>query len=238
MKKRKIIRVIILLGAISCSGASINYLYHYLTSSPYFNLTQIEIVGTKYLKKEGIQKYLGLNTGMNIFSIDLRSLKQRLSMHPWITDGAISRALPNKIIVSIVERDPVAFVDLGARVFVAKDGQILTPLKGIEELQLPLITGVGRQEGSKATLKKGAEMLTILNASHWIATEEIARVDLSLIDRPVIVLKENGTEIRLSFSHIKQNLSNLHAILPSIKKGKRLAYIDLSFKDLLIIKPL
>ena len=235
---RKVIRSIILIGAIGCLGASINYLYHYLTSSPYFNLTQIEIEGNKYLDKEAVQKFLGLNASVNIFSLDVKGLNQRLVLHPWVRDGVIKRVLPDKILVSIVERDPVALVDLGPKFLVAQDGQILTPLKGTGGLQLPLITGVGEQEGTKARLKKGAELLIALNASPWIATRGIARLDLSQIERPVVFLKAIHTEIRLSFSQLKQNLSYLHAISPFIEReGKGIAYIDLSFRDLVIVKP-
>jgi len=255
---RKVIRSIILIGAIGCLGASINYLYHYLTSSPYFNLTQIEIEGNKYLDKEAVQKFLGLNASVNIFSLDVKGLNQRLVLHPWVRDGVIRRVLPDRLTVSIVEREPVGAAVSGrprmgteshpykpaqssvsrTRMLVAQDGQILTPLKGTGGLQLPLITGLGEQEGTKARLKKGAELLIALNASPWIATRGIARLDLSQIERPVVFLKAIHTEIRLSFSQLKQNLSYLHAISPFIEReGKGIAYIDLSFRDLVIVKP-
>lgn len=261
MKKKKIIRVIILLVAVNCLGVSIYYLYHFLTNAPYFNLTQIEIVGNKYLDKGAIQKFLGLDTGMNIISLDIKSLNQRLLIHPWIKGGFIRRVFPDKLTVSIVERKPVAFVGADvsgrprmgteshpykpaqgpvsrARMLVSQDGQVLTPLKGTEELHLPLITGIEGQGQLKARFKKGAELLALLNASPWLVTKDIARVNLSLIERPIVVLKENATEIRLSLSHLKQNLSYLHAIFHLIKReGKEMAYIDLSFKDLIIIKP-
>jgi cell division septal protein FtsQ len=238
-KRKRIKRLIILLGAICCLGAGTNYLHHFLVSSPYFNLNKIEIVGTRFLQKKVIQNFLGLNTGINIISLDLRSLNQKLLHHPWIKGGAIRRLLPNGIIVSIVEREPVAHVDMGRKYFVATDGKILTPLKSTEGLRLPLITGLGKEDGIRTKLKKGAEILTILNSSSSIATMDIGRLDLSLIDRPVVFLKGDFPEIRFSFKHLKQNLSYFSTISPFIsKEEKGIAYIDFSFKDLIVVKPL
>jgi cell division protein FtsQ len=239
MKRIKIIKVIIFLGAMSCLGGGINYLYHYLTSSPYFNLTEIEIVGTQYLDKKALQKFLQLDTGMNFFSLNLKRLNQQLSMHQWIKDGFVKRVIPDKVIVSIVERAPVASIELGGKFLVAEDGEILAPLKSTGDLQLPLITGLGDQEGIKTKLRRGAELLIILHALPWMAAKGITKMDLTLIERPIVFLKENKTEIRLSISRLKQNLSYLQAFLPLMDEKKNgIAYIDLSFKGLVIVKSL
>jgi cell division protein FtsQ len=238
-RSKKIIKGIIYLLILTSLVINIHYIYNYLITSPYFNLYWVEIKGTKYLKEDTLKKFLQLQPGINILSLNLRELNRRLRKHPWISEGRIKRQWPNALLVSITERKPIGRLDFPRNLLVATDGQMLPLLKSTQKLQLPLITGLKNLSTERAKLEQGIQLLKVLTASSMIADRGITRLDLSQADHPVVTLKNGITKIRLSTKQLDQKLYCLQAISPYMKKwGDGIAYIDLSFEGLVIIKPI
>lgn len=63
------------------------------------------------LDRDWILKRLDLNRdGLNLLSLDLGAMKERLEDHPQILSAELARQLPDTLFISIEERDPIAKV--------------------------------------------------------------------------------------------------------------------------------
>ncbi|MDD4103055.1 MAG: FtsQ-type POTRA domain-containing protein, partial [Kiritimatiellae bacterium] len=94
----------------------------------------------KTLTPDLVCEVLGLHEGVNIFSLDIAAKRRELlEQAPNIKDMSIVRRMPNKLMITIVEREPVARVGTNGRV-VDEEGVVFIRYAGIGGL--PLIKGM------------------------------------------------------------------------------------------------
>src|SRR5207244_9941129 len=90
--------------------------------------------------------------GLNIFSVKLARVRDRLQQQPQVDDVQVERKMPNEIDIRITERKPIAWITSETSVSdpFASDAAFLVDARGIlmkekklltEYLALPLIIG-------------------------------------------------------------------------------------------------
>ena len=127
-------------GAVGAVG------YRFVTTSPRFAVTAVEIRGTHHLSPDAVRAALPVHEGDNVFAANLDTVAHDLLADPWVASASAHRVLPHTIVVDIRERTPVAVVDLDGLYLVEADGH---PFKRAELGAgdgdgLPVITGVLR----------------------------------------------------------------------------------------------
>lgn len=113
-----------------------------LTQCDYFRANSISVDGTNRLSKNQIIKHIGIDAGINIFSINLSATRKRLLAYPWIADAEVRRELPDKINISIKEHKPLAIIDLGRKFLINNHGEIFKELAVSDPGNLPVIIGL------------------------------------------------------------------------------------------------
>jgi len=118
-----------------------------------YSLKTIEVTSDGNLSRETILRTADISEGENIFSINLPKVQEKLGALPQVEESRVQRILPGKIVISIQERRPVAWVvppDTNTGSFNFEDAY-LVDRRGIllkpkslapEYLGLPLIIGV------------------------------------------------------------------------------------------------
>ena len=142
--------------------------YKYVTTTKIFALKYVEIKGLKNLTKEEILKKLNISYGKNIFDINLFEIKKRLLKDKWIKDVMIKRIIPNKIVISITEREPVYILhEKRSLYYIDKDGTKIAKF-GNKILDLPVIEMEDKQLFSKISnyLTKGLPIS--INNIGWV----------------------------------------------------------------------
>ena len=116
--------------------------YRTLLSSSLLNVTSVQVSGCEVLDPQTVIQQAQIPSGVNILSLDLDSVRQRVTKHPWIASAAISREIPDRIRIDIVERKPVALIK--GRQFYLMDtgGLCFTRAAPGEYAGLPIITGL------------------------------------------------------------------------------------------------
>ena len=113
----------------------------------------IEVSSDGNLTRESILRAAKVSEGKNIFSISLPKVQEELSALPQVEESRIQRILPNRLVISIQERRPVAWVvpretNIGSfnfeNAYLVDRRGILLKTKSLapEYLGLPLIVGV------------------------------------------------------------------------------------------------
>jgi cell division protein FtsQ len=114
----------------------------YVTSTPRFAVTEIEVSGNTRRTVDEIAAEAGLAKGQNVFSLDLERARARLLADPWVREASIARRLPGKVSVQVVEREAAAIVALGDSYLASRDGEIFKRLETGDPTDLPAVTGL------------------------------------------------------------------------------------------------
>ena len=83
-----------------------------LTQSPFFVIKQVDISGSKRVGKKEIIQLTGVTDQSNLFQINLDTIEEQICCHPWIASACVKRSLFSTLVVTIVEQDPLAIVNI------------------------------------------------------------------------------------------------------------------------------
>ncbi|MEE9121277.1 MAG: FtsQ-type POTRA domain-containing protein [Syntrophobacteria bacterium] len=116
--------------------------YRALLTSPLLQVTRIQVNGYQQLDPQAVIQQAEIPSGVNILSLDLDEVRNRLTQHPWIAAAAVSREIPDRIRIEIEERKPVALVK-GHQFYLAdQQGTCFAVAAPSEHAGLPIITGL------------------------------------------------------------------------------------------------
>lgn len=107
----------------------------------------VALAGNHYVSRTEVMNALGwgrLGTAQapNVFDMGLAEARKRLEAIPWVESATVSRIFPNRLIVNIIERTPIAFVDVGGHLeLVDKEGVFLQP-PGKAAFDFPVLYGL------------------------------------------------------------------------------------------------
>ena len=73
-----------------------------------FTAEDILVVGRSHAAKDNLLKAVRLARGAPILAYDLNQARQRVESLPWVSRATVERMLPNTILLSVVERHPLA----------------------------------------------------------------------------------------------------------------------------------
>jgi cell division protein FtsQ len=134
-------------GFLSLAGICLGLvlLYYHLLTSPFFcikDMSDIDLSGTKRLDSAHILAMAGLGPGSNLLALRPAPVEQTLEAHPWIAAAELTRIWPNRLQLSIQEREPVALVQLGELYYADREGNLFKPFSPGDPHDFPVITGL------------------------------------------------------------------------------------------------
>lgn len=134
------------MAIVGSFGASAALAHNWITSSPRFAISSIEVRGNHQLARAAVAELLPVHLGDNMFASDTASLERALATSPWISRAEVHRELPRTLVVTITERTAAAVVDLGGLYLVDAEGQPFkrAAVEAGEGDGLPVITGIER----------------------------------------------------------------------------------------------
>jgi cell division protein FtsQ len=119
--------------------------------NPDYAIRNIDVTSDGKLSRDAILKTADISEGANIFQVNLLQLQERLRSLPQVEESRVQRVLPNKLVISIQERRPVAWVVASDGVPPTFENAFLVDRRGIllkpkgsapEYAGLPVILGV------------------------------------------------------------------------------------------------
>jgi len=217
--------------------------FSFIFSSNFCNIEKVIITGNDYLSEEEVFYKSKIKLGENIFKLNLKKTIDLLLQEPWIKDVEIKRAIPNKLIISIKEREAAVFTSIGEEHFaLSKEGLALSKVDRLEEgFSLPLILGLDIDEikiGEMIDKPEFRAALECINSAEVILPKKFCQVKILSPDDFMICNKDDTLKIRVNRPEEIINKENLlREALEKIEMEKLLVeYIDIRFKDSLIIK--
>lgn len=216
----------------------------YVQSSEYFQVKEVAfyIDGNKATSE--LKSKYKMDIGSNIFSVDLNYLQRRLKKeHPEALGVWAWRLLPNKIVIEILQRKPIAQAfHAGKYYLIDTEGVILTAGSGLQEKDLCLLIGVEGKTGRVArgrkcwtdNFKEAMKLLQAVERSP--SSKYLQECTIDCTDtRNMLLFTNQGLEIRMGKEDYKRKLAHLARAFNRLKnEAEDVRYVDLRFEDVII----
>ena len=138
----------------------------------------IQIQGAQHASRRAIVAAFADDMGRSVYMVPLDGRRATLRTVDWVKDATVMRLWPNRVLVRVAERKPVAFVTLsGSRYgLIDEDGVILPP--ATDRFHLPVLKGVSARDPLADRRDRVQRMLRLLRALGSNA-DKVAEVDVN-----------------------------------------------------------
>lgn len=241
-----------------CTGGMA--LYRWMMTASEFAIAEIKVYDNELVRSDEIIALSGLNPGDNIFRVNLHEAMVGLKRDPRLLRVFLRRALPNRIHVYVVERNPVAIIQLDRLYGVDADASLI-PLPTTDRLpNLPVITGFqpegsvrvsrgrpmdARGDGVTAAILQSPMMHRAIYVIGQLQTlspellDRISEVHVRDPDDPILYTMRDGMAIRLGVGRYPTKLKRLRTMFERLKRDSiSTSSIDLRFKNQVIVRPI
>jgi cell division protein FtsQ len=111
-----------------------------------FEVVNVDVRGTKRLNELKVYDQVLGERSRSMTEVDLQALRDKVMTLSWVEDARVSRQLPDRIVVDIVERKPHAVLRKPGRlVLIDATGHELEPISQAKAKGMLLISGPGAQ---------------------------------------------------------------------------------------------
>ena len=185
-----------------------------------FRIAAISLSGEKEVSREEILTTAGVTGRASLLFLDADAARTRLMANPWIGDAAVLKLYPDRLQITITERQAFALWQKDGRVSViAADGTVLEPFVERRYLGLPLVVGRGAERQAK-------DFLAIID--RYPALRSVMRASVLVAQRRWNLRLTNGIDVQLPETNVEPALDRLIAL----DRDKKLLSRDITMVDL------
>jgi len=186
-----------------------------------FRIATISLSGEKEISREEILNAIGVTNQTSLLFLDADAARARLLTNPRIGDANVLKLYPDRLQITITERQAFALWQKDGHVSViADDGTVLEPFSG-RYAALPLVVGKGAERQAK-------NFLAVID--HYPDIRSGVRASIMVAQRRWNLRMINGIDVELPESDIE---SALHRLV-TLDRDKKLLSRDVSSIDLRI----
>jgi hypothetical protein len=230
-------------------------LNHFVYENQSFSIREIQVQTDGVIAIEQLRRWSGVKPGQNLLALDLARVKRDLELAPIVQSASVERVLPHTLNIRIIEREPVAQVNLPRRrseggiesaVFqLDAEGYVLVPLEGRQRgasanpggEQLPVISGIKASEVQPGRRVEGRQVQAALQLIVEFSQSPMAGlVDLKQIEvspsEVLLITTGQGSEITFGLQNLEQQLWRWREIFDlGQKMNKVVASLDLAITN-------
>ena len=193
----------------------------------------LRISGVSHASRRTIEAVFSEDVGRSVYLMPMEDRLTSLRTVAWVRDAAIARVWPNRVVVKVSERTPVAFVTLpqGRFGLIDSDGVILPPAK--DKFTLPLLSGV-KPSDDLAHLHEAVQRMLQLTSELGVDVKDISEIDVAKRDNIVVSRVYEGRmrklmlgdrEYKARYDNFVKHFAEIDAKVPGAK------IIDLRLED-------
>ncbi|MEY2667696.1 MAG: hypothetical protein RJA59_334 [Pseudomonadota bacterium] len=217
-------------GAVAL-GAGGLFAWSHLTKGESLRVGAIRVVGNARATEAEIRALCPVRPGDHLLSADVDAVEQAVARHPWVARVEARRTLPPAIEITVTEREPRALVDLGGTYLVDRDGQVFKRAGAGDGLDLPVVTGFGRDDFAqrRAAVETGLRGALALVDEYaregLVPLAAIQEIHLGGDWGVTLYVGDEGTQVRLGQGDLPQKLGRLHRVLEALRAEGRTAEV-------------
>ena len=216
------------------------------TFNEMFTIKNVEISGAQYFDDSSLALYKNEIKDNNIMSFDLRYYKNQIESLAYVKDCKISKTFPETVNIVIYEREPLAIINSTDLIMLDVDG-ICLPVEEYGTISLPILSNFKTNEelypaGEKtksSNVVKSIDIIKYSKRNFHNLYEDISEFVFNDSNEYEIILKNGKTKILLGSDNVFKKIDYLKAfddVLPDDKNFNIYKYIDLRYKDQIVVK--
>lgn len=233
-KKKKKVRNLMLLVIIMVST-----LVTLCLKLPYFNITNVEIIGNVNVSNAKINEQVSAHLNNNIFYASFVDSKKQIIKNPYTLDVTIKKKLPNKILVEVEERVAVFYGKVKDTYYIIdNEGILLEKRSNIKDMNIVNLVGLNPEKfnvgdiilSENRKIEMANDIANIINEYRKTKNNIIiSSVDIS----NVLDVKAFSGKMCIKFGTTQDLENKFNRAINIISQSKYKAtkgYVDVSFK--------
>jgi cell division protein FtsQ len=213
------------LGVVCVSTAMAAFkVRHYMITDPQFTLSHdrkdaLHIQGLNYASRLKVQHVFATDFGASIFEVPLGERRRRLLAIDWVEDASVSRLWPDRLVVRIRERKPVAFVLLNSTVLLIDSQGVLLDPPPQAQFAFPVLSGV-RESETEPQRKERVQALLRVQEELGSSAKDISEVNAADLEniRMVAQVDNRAVELIMGDTSFARRYRNFLGHYPEIRR--------------------
>ena len=233
-------------------GITSYFLTTFALSSPRFELhsaDDLQVTGNQFVSREEVANALGLplhagnGPGTKVFRLSLEAQRKQVEAIAWVRSAALTRVLPNRLVVHVIERTPVAFANVGGHVNLVDSDGVLLDKPESAYFDFPVVTGLDFNASLDECRTRIAlyqdfmrQLAEEISHSGWTVSE----ADLADGDDLKALLVQGRETLQVHFGRgdFLEHFHRFLALLPEIRKANApLDSVDLRYRNQVVVNP-
>ncbi|HTS25348.1 MAG TPA: FtsQ-type POTRA domain-containing protein [Bryobacteraceae bacterium] len=179
----------------------------------------LTIQGMKYTSRAKVLRVFGSDFGRSVFAVPLAERRRRLLAIDWVEDASVSRIWPDRLVVRIHERTPVAFVIFPAGVLLIDSRGVLLDPPPQSQFAFPVLSGV-KEEETEDQRRERVRCLARVQEELGPQSKDLSEVDASDPDniRIVAQIEHRTVELILGDNNFGRRYQNFLSHYAEIAK--------------------
>lgn len=237
------LRLVLWTGSLALLLAGGGLGVHLISTSGFFLVDSVRVVNQNRVSEEDVLARSDVRLGASIFSLDLEMIGRKITENPWIARAQVDRVFPREVIIRVEEHEPRAIVQVGYLYYVDAAGEIFKILEPEDSLDIPLITGLERQQlldkpkETRELMLEALALIAELETRQTFNLEDVSEVHISPTDGFALFTYRSGVPVRMGFGNFAGKLDRLEQIYADLEpRLPVLKYIDLNVMERVIVK--
>ncbi len=233
---------VIVLGSLI--GYGVNMYMPKLKKIKFLTVRKVKVKGNEKVPTDQIVSLASINKGDPLFGLNSKKVKVRLQQIPQIGKVSIHRSFTGALTLEVLERKPIALVNLGTIQLMDKTGT-LWPLQKNSYWSLPLISGVqdtlmhsSIRKVKKDYIKRITKLLGEIAKEDVMVQKDISQICFEQDGMVSLKFGSKRTLVRLSEKNIGPAIKNVMQVFKTVdaQKGYQPHYINMCYSDLAFVK--
>lgn len=184
-------------------------------ASSVLDVRGVEVSGTSYLRPAAVRRAAAVPQGGPLARADLDAARERVEKLPAVASATVSRAWPHHVRVEIVERTPVAAIDIAGRLQGLDAQGVVFREFPSRPRALPLIRTSERTNAE--ALREAARVVGVLPAA---VARRVAYVDVTTRDAISLTLRDGRVVVWGSADQSDVKATVLTALMKAAREAK------------------
>lgn len=219
------------------------YFYRAIASVKLLSLKNIEVSNSKRITREEIIGLAGIESGANMLRMDLKLMGEHILRNPWVETVQVRRYLPDKLSITVTERDPIAVVNMGFVYYLDKKGNVFKVLNQGDRLDYPMITGFSEDDlskdpaGTKEALKLTCELVSILREKSTFILADVSEIHYDKGYGFTMFTSANALPVKIGSGDFAEKIDRFSRVYKDLLiQRASLQYIDLDYNDKIVVR--
>jgi cell division protein FtsQ len=196
--------------------AALGLLAWLVWGSPVFAVSTVQVDGAGSLTAEEVVEVAGITQGTPLLRVDVDAAEARVARLPQVASVEVTRGWPRSVVVTVVERAPVAVVDqAGTRSLVDADGVLFDTVTGAPPAGVVPLDVAAPGPDDRATRAALAALVALPRE----VRADVAAASATTAEDVTLTLTDGTTVLWGSAEHAGDKADVLVALLGQLESG-------------------